>query len=196
MPETPAVPTPPTAFRLFRWSVFTLLGINVLLFFSAETVTEGLDSLAWLGLLLLFELEAREPRGKGTHPLLHTGRGVAYLAIAWCAISYSLPGYVGEYGRLDSLNAWTWIAIVMLLELDVRAERAAAWGPRLRRAAKPPLYGALLVYALLWGLGSSWLDFYDALLWILCFFTIELQLFGVGEPRPAGAAAPSPAQRR
>lgn len=191
---------PPATFRLFRWTVFTLLGINVLLFFSAETFTEGLDSLAWLALLLLFELETRlvprEAEGRRPHPLLHAGRGLAYLAIGWCAITYSFPGYVAAHGRLDSFNAWTWIAIVLVLELDVRTTAQAGWGPRLRLAMKPPLYAAVLVYAVLWGLGNSWLDFYDALLWIVCFFTIELQLFGVGEDRPAGVSGPSPAPRQ
>jgi hypothetical protein len=192
--------TPQAAFRLFSWTVFTLLGINVLLFFSAETFTEGLDSLAWLALLLLFELETRrvphEPGGSRRHPLLHAGRNLAYLAIGWCAISYSLPGYVAAHGRLDSLNAWTWIAIVLVLELDVRfAGQGGGW-PRLRMASKPPLYTAVLAYALLWGLYGSWLDFYDALLWILCFFTIELQLFGVGASPPTGASRPSPVPRR
>ena len=191
---------PEAAFHLFRWTVFTLLGINVLLFFSAETFTEALDSLAWLALLLLFELEARvaprDPGGRHPHSLLHVGRGLAYLAIGWCAIAYSLPGYVAAHGRLDSFNAWTWIAIVLVLELDVRTAAQAGWKSRLRLAAKPPLYAAVLGYALLWGLANSWLDFYDAALWILCFFTIELRLFGVGEPRPTDASRSSPAPRQ
>lgn len=189
----------PSALQAFRWTVFTLLGVNVLLFFSAETFIEGLDSLAWLALLLLFELEARlverQPGNPGSHPLLRWARGIAYLAIGWCVIGYSLPAHVSAHGWLDALNAWTWVAIVFLLELDLRQVPAGERGRRLRTVAKTPLYAALLGYALLWGLGGSWLDFYDALLWILCFFTIELQLFGSGGPRPAGSAAPSPARR-
>lgn len=190
----------PSRLQLFRWTVFTLLGINVLLFFSAETFVEGLDSLAWLALLLLFELEARlveqQPLHDGGHPLLRGARGIAYLAISWCVIGYTLPGYVIAHGWLDALNAWTWVAIVLLLELDLRQVPAGDRGRRLRNAVKFPLYAALLGYALSWGLGGSWLDFYDALLWILCFFTIELQLFGSAAPRPAASAAPSPARRR
>ena len=48
------------AFPYFKWTVFGLLGINVILFFTEQTFVEGLDSLAWLTLLLLFEWETSQ----------------------------------------------------------------------------------------------------------------------------------------
>ena len=49
--------------------------------------------------------------------------------------------------------------------------------PRLFNAFKIFFYVALLVIAVFWGIASDWLDFYDASLWILCFFMVELNIF-------------------
>jgi hypothetical protein len=188
----------PLGHRLFPWfkrTVFTLIAINVALFFSFETVTEGLDSLAWLALLLLFEWETRRMGNpgvaRGARTLVHAARALAYVMIFYSALSYSSAAYAAEHGRLDTWNSWTWIAIVLLLETEVRLAHRysrAQWLGRI--AAKLALYGALFVYAAAWGLKGEWLDFYDALLWILCFFAIELNVVEAEVP-----ANPSYARR-
>ena len=48
------------AFPYFKWTVYGLLAVNIYLFFSNATVLEGLDSLAWVVLLLLFEWETSQ----------------------------------------------------------------------------------------------------------------------------------------
>jgi hypothetical protein len=71
----------------------------------------------------------------------------------------------------------TWIGIVLLLEYDVYSPgEYSRWEWYLRSGAKLVLYAALFVFALLWGLEGAWLDTYDALLWILCFFAIEVNV--------------------
>jgi len=167
-------------FHWFKRIVFTLIAVNVALFFAFETPTEGLDSLAWLSLLLLFELETRagsDAADARRLRLMHGGRLLAYLMVFYSALSYSSAAYAAEHGRLDTWNSWTWIAIVMVLEFEVRFPQhysRVLW--LLRNAGKTVLYGALFVYAALWGIEGEWLDFYDALLWILCFFAIELNI--------------------
>lgn len=175
-------------FPWFKWTVFSLIGLNVLLFFTRETFTEGLDSLAWLSLLLLFEWETTRVDRPGTSPhrkaLPHAGRILAYVMIFYSALDYSSAAYAAAHGRLDTWNSWTWIAIVLVLEAEVRFEHhysRAGW--LLRNSIKTVLYGALFVYASLWGLQGEWLDCYDALLWILCFFAIELNLVEAEAPR-------------
>lgn len=186
-------PTVHRVFPWFKWTVFTLIAINVALFFRLETFTEGLDSLAWLALLLLFEWETRRMAAPGiarrARTLVHAARALAYVMIFYSALSYSSAAYAAEHGRLDTWNSWTWIAIVLLLEADVRLghhrSRAQWLG---RNAAKFALYGALFVYAAAWGLQREWLDFYDALLWILCFFAIELNVVDAEAPSRRGYA--------
>jgi hypothetical protein len=179
-------------FPRFKWTVFSLIGLNVVLFFALETFTEGLDSLAWLSLLLLFEWETtrlERPGVSARHKsLAHAGRILAYVMIFYSALSYSSAAYAAEHGRLDTWNSWTWIAIVLVLEAEVRFPHhysRAGW--LLRNVIKTVLYGALFVYASLWGLEGEWLDCYDALLWILCFFAIELNLVAAEAPEEPGA---------
>ncbi len=172
--------------RVFKWIVYSLLGINVALFLTQATAVEALDSLAWLALLLLFEWESHRP-----HPgdqqdwqylIIHNGRIAAYLVILSVALCYSAPSFCVEHGSLDMWNAWTWIAVVLILEHDTH--RPSQIYSSLILSAKFLLYGALVLYAVCWGLTQGWLNFYDALLWILCFFVIEL---GVDRIVPDGS---------
>lgn len=173
------------AFTGFKWTVYTLLALNVYLFFIEQTFIEGLDSLAWVVLLLLLEWETsrldRPPLARWQRPLIHTLRFAATSLIAWAAWQYSAAEYIAAYGRLDQFNSWMWIAVVLTLEYEVRwpafRQRWLWW---LVNAVKIVLYGGLLVIAVLWGLSDepgAWFDSYDAMLWILCFFTIELNVF-------------------
>lgn len=167
------------AWPFLKWSLYGLLGVNVVLFLVGQTLVEATDSLAWLMLLLLFEWETARRLsgaiGARIRMLLRSGRAAAYVVILLSAWEYSSAGYRAAEGDLDLWNAWTWIAITALLELDVRigAEPARV----LRSAAKALLYGTLFVCVLLWALAGELLDAWDASLWIFCFFVIELNVF-------------------
>jgi hypothetical protein len=168
-------------FPYFKWTVFALLGVNVVLFFTEQTLVEGLDSLAWLSLLLLFEWETSQldrPYVSAWEKWgIHAGRILAYGLIIQSAIGYGASDYIAEHGAVDLWNALAWIAIALLLEYDVYSPgEYSRWEWYLRNAIKMALYAALFVFALLWGLEGEWLDTYDALLWILCFFAIEVNV--------------------
>jgi len=198
------------AFPYVKWTVFSLLGINVVLFFTERTLVEGLDNLAWLMLLLLFEWETSQLDkpyvSRWEKWGIHAGRILAYGLILNSAVGYSAADYIAEHGPVDLWNALTWLAIVLLLEYDVYSPgEYARWEWYLRNGAKLVLYTALFVFALLWGLNGEWLDTYDALLWILCFFAIEVNVLEFEEeipyrdepaartpPSPASDAAPAP----
>ena len=180
-------------FPLFKWAVYGLLSLNVVLFLIGQTLVEAKDSLAWVLLLLLFEWETRQlaagALGARTRRLLHGGRALAYLVIVGAAVEYSSASFRSEYGDLDAWNAWTWILVTLLLEAELwfpQRYGPVAW--LLRNGTKTLLYGALAAYAIAWGMDGEWLDGYDASLWILCFFVIELNVFGLERP-DTGAAA-------
>ncbi|MEE4301435.1 MAG: hypothetical protein V2J24_18500 [Pseudomonadales bacterium] len=154
----------------------------MVLFLVGQTLVEAKDSLAWVLLLLLFEWETRRLAAKRlearARQLLHAGRAFAYFVIVGAAIEYSSEAFRREWGDLDAWNAWTWIAVTVLLEAELWIpHRYGRMGWLLRNGAKTLLYGALVTYALRWGLEGQWLDGYDASLWILCFFVIELNVF-------------------
>jgi hypothetical protein len=65
--------------------------------------------------------------------------------------------------------------------------RPGEW--RKRNLLKILLYGILIVCAVIWGTEGDVLNFYDAFLWILAFFVIELNVFGFEQPKLQRAAA-------
>lgn len=80
----------------------------------------------------------------------------------------------------DVVNAGTWILIVVVLWIDIflqlrgeLTERFYRWNSYL----KVVLYGTLIVACGYWASLGDLMGFWDALLWILAFFFIELNLF-------------------
>ena len=108
-------------FRLFKYSIYCLLAYNIWLFFledfgaSAQTFTDGVswhnlveaysatvDTLAWVVLLLLFELETAvipDERLRGNLKWLLS----AVRAICYFFIVYSFYGYLVKYGVVTNL---------------------------------------------------------------------------------------------
>lgn len=169
-------------FPLFKWSVFGLLGINMALFFINQTAVEGIESLAWLVLLILFEWETSQLDKPYISALerysIHTGRILAYILILYSTYAYTTPEYISENGSTDMYNAITWLLIVFLLEYDVYFPGVyKKWEWHLRNTLKIALYGALFAIAVWWWIDGEFFDFYDAVLWIVCFFFIELNVF-------------------
>ena len=65
-------------FRVFKWSVYGLLALNLGLFLLFETLVEALDSLGWLVLLGVFEWETStlgRPRSGGETAALWAAQG-------------------------------------------------------------------------------------------------------------------------
>ena len=81
---------------------------------------------------------------------------------------------------IDIINATTWVAVVVILEIDVWFQLKGMLEGRLLRTStiiKAVLYSALVFCAAYWGILGGFLEFWDALLWILAFVFIELNLF-------------------
>lgn len=108
-------------FRIFKYTIYCLLAINIWLFFledaggSAQTFADGVtwrnlveaysatvDTFAWVILLLLFELETaviQDEKLKGSlTTVLMVLRGVCYFFIC-----YSFYGYVVKHGLVTNL---------------------------------------------------------------------------------------------
>ncbi len=81
---------------------------------------------------------------------------------------------------VDVVNSGTWLLIVALLELDVRPDVKGlfpGWFATASRLAKYPLYAVVVAAAGYWGLFGTFLDFWDAFLWIAAFVFIERNVF-------------------
>jgi hypothetical protein len=156
--------------------VYTLLVINIGLFFTTETLQEGLDSLGWLMLLAVFEYEST------TLDKPYSGRWEkvaiwAVQALAYGTLFVALHDYVVDEMWLEALNATLWLLVVLALLYDMYAPgefEDVEW--RIRNGAKVALYGGLAALVVTWAIQGEALNAYDALLWLLCFFAVELNV--------------------
>lgn len=83
----------------------------MILFFKTQTITKGIESLAWLVLLMLFEWEITQ-LNKTIIPvhdkrLVFVLTMIAYIFVIYSAYDYATPQYIKENGKLDMHNAIT-----------------------------------------------------------------------------------------
>ena len=80
---------------------------------------------------------------------------------------------------VDVINAIVWLVVVLILEIDVRLQEKGLYEGLVLRASnvsKFVLYSILFVAAVYWGLYGDFVDFWDAFLWLLAFFFIEMNV--------------------
>jgi hypothetical protein len=155
-------------------AVFALLACNTAFYLFAGTLSEALDATAWLVLLALFDLETGFGggfRASGTAIAIRGARLAAAAAVGAAAI-----GYVYQNEWLNAVNTGLWIAVVVLLEIEVRHPRAVARRRAWFAATAATLYTGLAVLVLIWAARGEWFDAYDALLWIIAFAMIEMDI--------------------
>ena len=82
----------------------------------------------------------------------------------------------------DVINAGLWILVVLMLELDLRLKARHHLGGRTGKVVRGftiMIYLGLLACGIYWGLEGTFLDFWDAFLWLLAFAAIEMNVFRV-----------------
>lgn len=154
-----------------------MLAWNTAVFLFSGTLSEALDATAWLVLLALFELETgfgERLRGGSATAAIRGARLAAATAVGAAAI-----GYLYENEWLDAINSVVWIAVVTLLEIEVRHPDAVARHRAWFAAAAATLYSGLGALVLVWLWQGEWFDAYDALLWLMALVTIEINVLRV-----------------
>jgi hypothetical protein len=100
---------------------------------------------------------------------------------------------------IDIVNSATWLIIVVLLEAEVWMQlRELLTGAILKvsKYLKGFFYALLFVCAIYWGFEGSFVDFWDAFLWLVSFIFIEMNIFQWHEETEEASAADEPAQNR
>lgn len=163
-------------FLLFKLVVYSLLAVNMVLFFRTTSFHEGMDSVGWLMLLGLFEWETR-PR-PSTPPRFERYALNSLEVLAYSFILYAWTHYAINGQTWDLINASLWLAVVLLIELDIRLRPQHPWRNHpLHMPLKGVLYVGLIIMAIGWSLRGDALNGLDAALWIICFFAIEMNIF-------------------
>jgi len=171
-------------YPIFKIAVLALLASNAAIYALSDTPSTTLDAIAWLVLLLLFELETvldGRPRASRLSSVVHIARGAAILAIGMAALAF-----VRENAWIDAINSALWIAVVVLLEFEVRFPLLVALRPSAFLAIASALYAGLSILVVVWAWRGEWLDAYDALLWIIAFAIIEMDVLRFSRRSAAG----------
>lgn len=169
-----------TWFRIFKWTVYSALAIDTILFLSVEgKVNAFIDSMAWIVLIGVMEYES-STLGEG-----YSGRReklilTALNVFAYSMIVYSIFGYFSDGQWTDVVNDMSWLGVCAVLVYQMYAPGDYE-GNEYRAISfiKSALYLTLIVCAVIWTVVSQKvLDAVDAWLWLLCFAVIELNVFG------------------
>ena len=171
--------------RALKAGLIALLVGNSAVYLWRGTPSEALDSLAWLVLLLSFEAETGGrglPMGPWASRFVRTCRIVAAAALLAATI-----GYYRDEEWLDFANMGLWIAVVGLLEAQVRHPALASRRRAALTVLAVMLYSALAIVAFAWAWRGEWFDAWDAALWLIAFATIEMNLFQKFRRQPAPA---------
>lgn len=167
------MPKPPS--RLYpEAAIVALLTVNAVYYATFGTLAKAADALAWLVLLVLFEIEMHFP-GR-----VHSAQRVLALRIARVAAAIGIIaaalGYVVERDVLDAINSALWIAVVVLLEIELRWPDAVDRARRVFTSTASALYASLGALVLAWAARGEWFDAYDAALWLLAFGALEMDV--------------------
>jgi lysylphosphatidylglycerol synthetase-like protein (DUF2156 family) len=157
----------------FKLAIVVLLIVNAVIYVIVDTLTSAVDALAWLVLLVLYELEANDAVPMA-EKMLHGIRDALIAVIALVFVSY-----VHDSEWLDAVNSVLWFVLIALFELEVRwpdkvyKYRQSYW------LATVTVFAGLIAMVIAWAWQSAWLNVYDAILWIVAFGSIEVDIFQI-----------------
>ena len=167
-------------YPLFKLAIVALLIVNAVIYAMVDTLTSAVDALSWLVLLVLYELEAN-----GTAPLAQNTLHTVIRDVLIGVIVLVFVSYVHDSEWLDVFNSVLWFALIALLELEVR------WPDKVFKCrqsywlATVTVFSGLIAMVIAWAWQSAWLDVYDAILWIVAFGSIEVDIFQLFQRKQA-----------
>ncbi len=155
----------------FKLVILVLLTLNAVIYAIIGTLTSAVDALAWLVLLVLYELEANNAALVAEN----TSRRVRNVMIAFIGLVF--VSYVHDREWLDVVNSVLWFALIALLEMEARWPNKAVEYRQSYWLATMTVFAGLIAMVIAWIIQSEWLAVYDATLWIVAFAFIEVDIF-------------------
>jgi hypothetical protein len=169
----------PTWFQAFKVVVYVALLASVGLFMwdaDALLAPKAIDQIGWLIILAVFEWETGRLAQGQALTRISPGALAAEL-IGYACACYALSHYISIRDPVEIANATAWLAISALIWVDLFSPEGARG--LVRSVLRWGLYLITFLCALLWWRDGAWLDFWDAAIWIICFFVIEINIFGL-----------------
>ena len=157
----------------FKLAIVVLITLNAVIYAMVDTLISAVDALAWLMLLVLYELEANGAALMAENTL-HRTRSFLIAVIGLVFVDYV---HDGEW--LDVVNSALWFALIALLELEVRWPDKVFKYQQSYWWATVTVFVGLIAMVIAWAWQSAWLDVYDATLWIVAFGSIEVDIFQI-----------------
>jgi hypothetical protein len=155
----------------FKLAILLLLTLDVVIYALVDTLNSAVDALAWLVLLVLYELEAKGIAVFAENTLHAIRNGLIVL------IALVFVNYVQDKEWLDVVNSALWFVLIALLELEIRWPDKVFKYRQAYRMATVTVFGGLIIMVIAWAWQSAWLGVYDATLWIVAFAFIEVDIF-------------------
>ncbi|MFZ2169900.1 MAG: hypothetical protein WAW61_09730, partial [Methylococcaceae bacterium] len=92
-------------------------------------------------------------------------------------IALVFVSYIHDSEWLDVVNSALWFVLIALLELEVRWPDTVFKYRQNNWLATVTVFAGLIAMVIAWVWQSAWLDVYDAILWIVAFASIEVDIF-------------------
>lgn len=152
--------------------ILALLTCNAVIYAVIDTLTTAIDAVVWLILLVLYELESNNGELPVSETILEKIRTGLIAVIALVFFSY-----LHDSEWMDVGNSLLWFALIAVMELEVRRPAMVLKHANLFWLLTITIFSGLIATAGLWLWQQAWLDAYDALLWIVAFGIIEVDIF-------------------
>jgi hypothetical protein len=158
--------------RQHKAVILALLLMNAGFFLVRGEFNDSFDSMAWIVLMILYEVDSGKIDGLFPSALKSQGvRQAAILVVILAELSYWIEG-----AWLDGLYSLEWILVVALFELETRRPQWVSVHPFLFRTMGLAIMLSMIGVIGAWLSEGSYFNAYDALLWSIAFLIIDLDI--------------------
>ncbi|WP_262696394.1 hypothetical protein [Kordiimonas aquimaris] len=161
---------------------FAFLGytekLNFVLQFEESNITQACDA---IGTYLSYAIDIDEFAALTMQTCSSIGSAPYWVNVQSNIIaSNAIHSDMTVLGYTEVINAGAWLLVVILLWIDVYMQMGRIQAKQYHTISariKVVLYSILIGAAILWGFYGEFIDFWDAFLWIVAFFFIEMNIF-------------------